>query len=192
MKVRCVCTQCGRQFEKERGQLNRALKASPGRLFCSRKCMGFARRDPEANHRQPLAVRRARKAAYDVRYRAENLDEIREKKAEYHTRTYTYEKARAKRERAKRRLGRHYHRDNCRRWFARDPRRKTAKARSDRSRRYRLNYGEFRECAALLWKLERLIANRYPSDYERRKARGYYLTPRSTQERKRNEGISRW
>lgn len=192
MLVEVVCTQCRRRFRRERGQLNRALKASPGKLYCSRKCTGLARRDPGALHRQPLDVRRAKKAAYDVRYRTLNLEEIREKKREYHKRSYTYEKAREKREATKRRRGKHYHRDLCRRRFERNPALRRGKRLSDRARRYRLGYGEFRECAALLWKLEREISARYPSGYERRKARGYYTLPRSTQERKRNEGISRW
>jgi len=192
MRVRCICTQCGKPFDKERSQLNRALKASPGKLYCSRKCAGLARRNPDALHRQSLEVRRAKKAAYDVRYRALNLEEIREKKREYNARTYTYESAKAKREATKKRRGKHYHRDLCRRRVERNPALRRGKRLYDRARRYRLGYGEYRECARLLWKLEREISARYPSSYERRKARGYYTLPRTPQERKRNEGISRW
>lgn len=184
--VSCVCSRCGRRFDKERGQLNRARRAGP-HLYCSLVCTGKARRKPKL----PLAKRRAKKAAYDKIRRELLRDELREQKREYFQRTYDPDKARRVRAERKRRLGAHYHRDYCRARVAKNPALKRGKRLYDRARRYRMQYGEFRECARLLWLLTREVSARYFSSYERRKARGYYLTPH-TQERKRNAQISRW
>lgn len=187
--VPCVCTQCSGSFKKERGQLNRALKDSPGRLFCSQKCTGLARRRP----RLPIAERKARKAAYDKIRRTQLADEIRAEKRERHKLTYTYEAAKAQREERKRRFGASYHAEYCRKRFERNPALKRGKRLYDRARRDRLNYADFAECARLLRKLQAEIRKRAPSFYERRKARGYYdQGTRTVQQRKRNEQLSRW
>jgi hypothetical protein len=185
--VSCTCTQCGDSFEKERSQLNRALLASPGRLFCSRKCTGLARRRPKL----PLAERKAKKAAYDAIRRVQLADEIRAEKRERHKLTYTYEQAKAKREDRKQRLGHDYHARYCRQYFAADPKRKTRKVTYDRRRRDAA-FGEFAACAKLLRELQALIRQRSPNKYERLVARGYYLNRQSSQERKRNAQSSRW
>jgi hypothetical protein len=187
MMVTCVCTQCGNSFGKERGQLNRALAVSPGRLFCSLKCAGLARRKPKL----PLAERKAKKAAYDAIRRVQLADEIRAEKRERSKLTYTYEGAKAKREARKQRLGADHHTRYCRQYFAADPKRKARKVTYDRRRRDAA-FGEFAACAKLLRELEALIRQRSPDKYERLKARGYYLNRPSSQERKRNAQCSRW
>lgn len=188
MTVVCICTTCGRRFDKERSQLNRALKASPGKLFCSLKCSGASRRKPKL----PLAERKARKAAYDAIRRSIHGEELRAQKRELYHATKSYEKGVAIRARQRELHGEHYHRDYCRARYARRPQLKVGKRLYDRRRRYKMWYGPLAGAAWVLWKLEREISSRYVSGYERRKARGYYSSGRDCQQRKRNAQISRW
>lgn len=188
MKVRCSCTQCSKSFLRERSQLNRAELASQVKLYCSLRCAGLARR----KKKPPLAVRKAQKAAYDVIRRALHGDELRaQKRAHYHA-TKSYESGVAFRARQKELHGQHVHRDRCRARYAARPRLKIGKRLYDRRRRYKLWYGSLADAAWVLWKLERLIAERYPSNYERRKARGCYGIGRNTNERKRDAQVNRW
>lgn len=187
-ELTCSCTQCGCKFRKERGQLNRALRDSPGRLYCSRRCSGLAHR----TEKPPLEVRKARKAAYDVIRRATVGDEIRAQKREHYHATKSYEKGVAFRARQRELHGEHYHRDRCRKRYEARPRLKVGKRLYDRRRRYKLWYGPLADAAWVLWKLEGLIRSKYPSDYERRKARGYYESRPDAQKRRRDAQISRW
>lgn len=182
MVIPCVCTQCAKRFHKERGQLNRSLRESPGKLYCSQRCSGLARRRP----RLPIAERRAKKAAYDlVRRNGPLRDEILAEKREY----FRAHRDPAK-ERATRKARSAYHVAYCRKYYA-DPKRKAHKVRYDQRRRD-MRWGEWAECARLVIKLERLIRSKQPSWYERAKARGYYTWEHSTQKRKRDAQISRW
>ncbi len=181
MMADCFCSQCRRRFSKERGEVNRARKTKSGNVFCSRKCSGLARRAPKL----PLAERKAKKAAYDVLYRAEHVEERRAAKREYYQLTRDPEK-----ERAKRKARAAYHVAYCRKYYS-DPKRKAHKVRYDQRRRD-MRWGEWAECARLVIKLERLIRSKQPSWYERAKARGYYTWEHSTQKRKRDAQSSRW
>lgn len=174
------CSQCSKRHPVDTGVYNRAM-ARTGRLFCSRACFGLSRRKPKL----PLAERKAKKAAYDVLYRAVNADERRAQKREYHKLTYDAVKA-AKKRKARAR----WHIEYCRRYYA-DPKRKAAKVRYDQRRRDR-QYGDFAQAARLLRKLKAEVIKKIPDKYERAKARGYYNNQRTTQERKRDAQISRW
>lgn len=137
------------------------------------------------------AEKRRAKAAYDLAYRTKNAARLKREKKERNARVYTYEYGLAQRNRRKELHGENVHTRYCRRYY-KNPVRKAEKVVYDESRRGRLCYAEY-AAAWSLWKLlDRTIKRMYPSDYERRKARGYYLLGRTTQERKRNAQISRW
>lgn len=182
MLVAVRCTQCRRLFEKERGQLNRALRAIPGRMYCSRKCAGLARRI----EKPPIEVRRARKAAYDlVRRNGPMRDEILAAKRDAYR-----ENRDPLREAAKRLKKRDWQRAYAKSYNA-DPSNKRRKRRYDMRRRGRA-LKEWASAHRVLLRLEREIRRIVPDKYERLKARGYYGQGRSTQERKRHEQVSRW
>lgn len=185
--IRFRCPQCRRVAERDASRVNRSRRVGM-RVYCSRLCSGLARR----TERLPESERKAKKAAYDVLYRAERVEERREQKREYHRATYDPKRARRVREERKRKNGLSYHAEYCRQRFAKRPALKRGKVMYDRARRDRLYYGPLAPAAQLLRKLETLIRSKYPSDYERRKARGYYLIGRGSQERKRDAQISRW
>lgn len=176
MLVEAVCESCGEKFERPKGQLGRCKHT-----YCSQSCVGVARRKDVS-----AAEKKAAKAEYDREYRAKNLKRITKKKAEYVMRTYTPERGREVRDKAKKRLGDDYHTKYCRKYYS-DPEKKAAKVEYDRQRRA-AQYGEFSECWLLLLELEREIRSRQ-SGYERRKARGYYT--RTAQQRRRDAQISR-
>lgn len=173
-----VCNHCGRKVRLDASAVNRA-KRDGRRIFCGRRCSGLARRKPKL----PARERKAKKAAYDVVYRAHLADEIREKKREYFQRTY--DPVKAARERKKKMA---WHVAYCRKYYA-DPKRKAAKVAYDKRRRYS-QYGEFSSAARLLTRLQKEICKLSPDRYERAKARGYY--DRTAQQRKRDAQISRW
>lgn len=187
-RIAITCPHCKQLRPKRVGDVNRARKLGVP-TYCSRVCAGLARR----TEKLPLAERKAKKAAYDAIRRVQLADEIRAEKREYNARTYTFEKAKAAREARKARHGQHVHRDYCRARFEARPALKRGKRLYDRARRDKRFYADLAEAARVLRQLEALIRERVPSDYERRKARGYYLNLTHTvQSRKRNEQISRW
>lgn len=179
-----TCPRCKKRKPRVVGAINRARKVGAP-IYCSARCASMARRKPKL----PKRVRKARKAAYDVRYREHNRDEIREKKREYYLRTKSPEKTRAFN-----RKRRQYHVEYCRKYYS-NPKRKAAKVRYDSVRRALIIYRghrEWAECHRLLIRLQSLIRKQQPSGYERRKARGYYDNKRTVIERKRDAQISRW
>lgn len=174
------CRQCKRRFMMRVSAYNRAAREARS-VFCGQRCFGLSRRKPKL----PTAERKAKKAAYDVLYRAVNADERRVQKAEYFQLTYDPVKA-AKERKARMR----WHVEYCRKYYA-DPKRKAAKVRYDQRRRD-AKYGEFAPAVRLIRKLKREVCKKIPDKYERAKARGYYNNQRTTQERKRDAQISRW
>lgn len=174
------CCQCRKHYSVDTGAYNRAM-AGTGKLFCSQACFGISRRKPKP----PLVERKAKKAAYDVIYRAANAEDRVAAKREYHKLTYDPVKAAKKRKSRAR-----WHVEYCRKYYA-DPKRKAQKVRYDQRRRD-AKYGEFAPAVRLIRKLKREVCQKIPDKYERAKARGYYNNQRTTQERKRDAQISRW
>lgn len=169
------CEQCGKKFERKKGQTR-----CP-HVYCSMSCAAKVKRKNKTK-----AQKVAEKAAYDREYRARDPEETKRKSHESYRRNFDPEKAKIHRARAKRRKGKHHHRDYCRERFEKRPDLQAEKVVYDQKRKSTMRYGEYAECHALLMELEKLIRSKCPSDYERRKARGYYGNQRSTSERKRN------
>lgn len=167
-------------FAKEVGQANKQRRAvGPNvRFFCSQQCCGASKRDGKSKEQ-----RVAEKAAYDRDYRGANQESRKAQKRAYHERTYDPAAARTERERK-----REYHRAYKKEYGARAGW-KEKKREYDKQLRA-MEYGEFAECQMLLVDLEKAV--RAQPWYERAKERGYYDNDRSTQQRKRNEQVSRW
>lgn len=68
MDVKVKCEHCGKSIMKYVGHVNRTRKLG-GRLFCDRKCFGLFWRSNKTKEEKA-----AEKAAYDVKYRQNNLD----------------------------------------------------------------------------------------------------------------------
>ena len=157
------CDHCGEPNTKTATAVRRSIRISAG-LYCNLVCAGLARRDTRTEAEKKEALR-----LYGIEYRKKNRDRRNKQKAEYFQRTYDPEKARI--ERAKN-MDRHvaYLRE-----YYKDPEKKAAKVQYDRERRAKKSAGDFWESWIILVELEKEIRKHFPSSYERRKARGYYL-----------------
>lgn len=177
-----VCAQCGFHFLKDVGQANRQRKVlgAAVRFFCTRQCFAASRRIEKDQ-----AVRVAEKAVYDREYRARNRAMLKAKKAEYFQRTYDPQTAAVQRKAV---LA--WHREYTKEYRSR-PEWIAHKAEYDQRLRA-AECGEFAECHMILVELEREIRTQQPDRYQRAKERGYYDNFRTTQQRKRNEGVYRW
>jgi hypothetical protein len=178
-----LCAHCNKPHGRRAAYVNRAAKCGLP-LYCDRRCAGLARR----TEKPPLAVRRALKREYDIKYRLENREYIRERKRE----DYQAHRDPVK-ERRIRKANMARHVAYCRKYYQ-DPKRKAFKVAYDKYYKAKLLYGDnyWAECHVLLVKLEKAVRELEPNKYERAKARGYYGNGRTTQERKRNAKISRW
>ena len=158
-----LCRSCGDVVRQKPSAINRAIREGKP-LYCDRTCAGIARRISTSQKKR-------QKRIYDANRRIEKAAEIREKKADYHQRTYNPEKAREQRRAG---MGRHVQ-------YCRRPEYVAKKADYDLDRRAK-EYGPYADAYLLLLDLEREIRSRATS-YERRKARGYYT--RAAQQRRR-------
>jgi hypothetical protein len=161
------CAQCGTQASRKSGSVNRALKIGAP-LYCGKTCAGLARRNKNPPTEEE---RKAAKAAYDAKRRAEKAEEIKAAKAAYYQRTRDPE-----REREIRRQNKGRHVEYCRR-----PEYRAKKAEYDRQK-HLAEYGPLADAVPLLEELEREIRSR-ASSYAVRVAKGYYT--RSAQNRRR-------
>lgn len=141
---RLLCAYCRKPHGRPPNEVSRARKAGLN-LYCNRRCAGLGRRDGKTK-----AQRRAEKAAYDVEYRAKNLERITAGKKAYHKRTYDPVKAAAER---KKKMPRHV--EYCRR-----PEYKRWKKGYDRNYRAKKLFGPFAEAAMLLTDLNLEINQR--------------------------------
>lgn len=71
------CDTCGKPVTKSVGHVNRARKLGMG-LFCDRICFGISRRIERSE-----AEKKEIKRLYDIQYRADNGELLREKKRKY-------------------------------------------------------------------------------------------------------------
>ena len=163
MKVRCM--QCGNEFDRAIGYVNRSAKIGAP-LYCSMTCSGLARRNGKT-----VEQKKAEKSAYDRAYRLRDPIALKQRKSEYYQRTHDPD-----RERIIRAKRMHLHVEYCR-----QPRYKEWKREYDANLRAS-EYGEYGETYKLLLDLEKEIRAR-ATLYERLVARGYYL--RSAQKRRR-------
>lgn len=139
-----ACALCGGLVRQSTSAINRA--AREGRpIYCGRKCGGLARRKLI----QPAEKKEA-KRLYDAQRRQALRDKIREKKREYHKRTYDPAKAAIQR-----RANMPRHVEYCRR-----PEYREWKSAYDQQRRAKIMFGEFAESALLLMQIEGEIERR--------------------------------
>jgi hypothetical protein len=163
------CPHCKKSFQPVTGAANRADKAgSP--LYCSRACSGLARRV----NRSP-EDKKAAKAEYDRKRRAELGESLRaEKRAAYYA-NHDTNKARA----AELRKTAEYKAKHL--VYLSTPEYRAKKQEYDVELR-KAGYGDFAETWRLLLDLEKEIRSQQ-SSYERRKARGYYTRASITRRR---------
>lgn len=138
------CPICQSPIAQPVGAINRALR-NGAPIYCDRECAGIARRQWK-----DAETKRAEKAAYDRRRRAEKAAEIRAAKREYHKRTYDPAKARVDRA-----AKMHRHVEYCRR-----PEYRAWKRDYDRQFRARQQFGEFAEAALILCDIESEVGSR--------------------------------
>lgn len=157
------CTRCKKTAMRRTACVNRARRIGAP-LFCSLECSHAARRTGKT-------MTKEQKREYDMVYRAKNRALLKAKKAAYHKRTYTYAKAKAKRNQRKR--AGYDHAKYCRAYYA-DPKRKAHKVEYDADRRSRLLHGDYwAECHRMYVELCKEIRRRQPNWYERAKSRGF-------------------
>lgn len=153
MKV--TCKQCGKETDKPASHVNRSLKRGAP-LYCSMSCSALGRRiDRSDDEKKEL------KRIYDQGYRESNLELLKEKKQDWHKRTYDPEKAAVYR---KANMQRHV--EYCRR-----PEYAAWKKEYDRKYRAKVKYGEYWECFMLTQDI-REEALTLMSDYEIRLSKG--------------------
>lgn len=150
--MKCTCKQCGAEFERSPGAVNRA-EALGAPLHCGRACAGLARRIPALAD----VDRKANKAEYDRLRRLAIGDQIRAKKAAF----YLQHREKLKIEHAiYRAANMHRHVEYCR-----QPAYRAKKSEYDMKRRALLQFGEFSEAFLLLQVVEKEIERR-ASRYE--------------------------
>lgn len=142
------CDYCGNPVKKRPRTL--------AHVFCNRTCAGMFRRKNESRE-----SKRAKKAAYDREYRSKNLAQIRQKKHNYHKRTYDPIAAAVAR---KTMMPRHLE-------YCRKPEYRKKKAAYDEKRRATIAFGEFAESFLLLKQIDLEVSAR-ASDYEIRLQQG--------------------
>ncbi len=147
--------------------MNRA-NAIGANLYCNKACAGLARR---RKVQLTDAERKEAKRLYDIQYRADNLAEIKARKAAEFQRSYDPAKAAVKR---KANMARHVA-------YCQRPEYKAWKSEYDRRKRFEV-FGQFAEAAMILEDLEREISSR-ASRYEIYIANGRFT--RSAQQRRR-------
>lgn len=136
------CSYCGGDVEQRTSAINRAVRECRP-LYCDRICF-FASR------RESLEVKKAKKAGYDIEYRAANLERIKAGKAAWYAKTADREK-----ERAYRKANMHKHVAYCRR-----PEYRAYKQQYDAIYRSEREFGEFAEAALILRNVELEIESR--------------------------------
>ena len=150
--MKCVCQQCGTEFERATGHVNRA-NAIGAPLYCNRTCAGLARRTPKPTDAEAKAAKRE----YDKAYRAANLERIKAEKLAWYHANHAEILARMT---AKRKDKMPYHLEYCR-----QPAYRAWKSEYDLQRRATKQFGEFSEAFLILQEVEKEI-NQRASRYE--------------------------
>jgi hypothetical protein len=161
-----TCAHCGSPIDKPAAYVNRAQKLGKP-MFCNKTCFGLSRRAGKTAEQK-----KEEKRLYDMKYRAKNLQSIKEKKAAHFKATYDPERAAEQR---KKRMPQHI--EYCRR-----PEYKAKKSVYDAQYRAKKMYGEFHEAFLLLLQIDREVEAR-ASKYEIGLANG---TINKAQTRRRN------
>lgn len=167
LAMNLICPQCRVEFERKAGHVNRSLKIGAP-LYCGRACAGLARRLNKSDEQK-----RADKAEYDRKRRAEKGIELREQRRSAYYANHDHYKAKHA-EYRKTRMPKHVE-------YCRQPAYRAKKHKYDIAKACE-EYGEWAETWRLLLELEKEIRSQATA-YERRVANGYYL--RSAQKRRR-------
>lgn len=139
-----VCPVCNKKADFDPCRVNRAKKEGLN-IYCSRVCSGLGRRNNKT-----VEQKRAEKAEYDRKYREQNKDMLKQKKALRHRQTYDPIKAAIHR---KTRMP--YHVEYCRR-----PEYKAYKKQYDIQYRAKKDYGEFYEAAIIVSQIDTITDSR--------------------------------
>lgn len=139
-----ACSHCGKEIDKPIGAVNRA-KSINAPLFCNMVCAGLARRKDITDEQF-----KANKREYDKEYRAKNRAMLKAKKAAHFKATYDPAKASVER---KKNMQRHVE-------YCRQPEYKAKKVDYDQQYRATKLYGEFAECAILVEKINKTLAQK--------------------------------
>lgn len=169
------CANCGGKKEKTISHYNRATKLGAS-LYCSSECYTDSKRLFRTDEQKKQI-----KAEYDREYRKKNRLRLKEKKAAYHRKTYTYEKGVEFRERFKNRVA------SYKKKYYAQPENKEHKRKYDRARRCKIKFGDFWEAGSILIDLENELRGRI-SKGEKIVARG---RSQKNSQRRRYHGIKR-
>jgi hypothetical protein len=176
--VSIFCPQCLSWKPCIAGRSNRAKKDGLP-LYCGRTCSGLARRkDNPKSPRNPEY--KFMKAEYDKKYRENNKELIRGKKAAYYAKTGPL---RRDKERESRKKRMNLHVEYCRR-----PEYKEYKKGYDEKYRAKKLYGAFAEASLALNQLESEL-NKHGSWQDRQMAAGLFIN-KSTERKREYESIA--
>jgi hypothetical protein len=139
-----LCSYCGKPVSQPAGAINRARKYGRG-IYCNRECSGLGRRKNKTPEQK-----KEEKRLYDMEYRNRNKELLKEKKAEWFSKTYDASKAREKR---KARSA--WHSEYCRR-----PEYKEWKRHYDQKYRAKKLFGEYWESSILLIGIDKEVTER--------------------------------
>lgn len=154
-QVKIVCPFCKCSVDRDLGDVNRAKKLG-NPIYCSKKCSGLARRNNKS-----IEQKKAEKAEYDRKYREKNDAELRIKRHNWFMQDYTKYPEKYKKER-QRRYANHLK-------YLQTPEYKAWKKEYDQKYRSNKFYGEFGECAIILFEIEKIIkdnTDRFELGYE--------------------------
>ena len=139
-----ICFNCGKQFDKRIGEINRAIKRKAP-VYCNLACAGIARRKHKTKERLI-----EEKRLYDMEYRRKNQAKLRAIKKEYFQKSYDPQKAAIER---KKKMPKHIE-------YCRQPEYKEYKKDYDKKYRAKNDYGEYWEAYLLLQNIEKEIDSR--------------------------------
>lgn len=150
--MKCVCQQCGAEFERAPNYVNRSNSIGAP-LYCGMACSGLSRQKPKPTE----ADAKAAKAAYDKQRRADRGDAVRAEKREWYLKNRVAILAQMTVYR-KKRMPAHIE-------YCRQPAYRVKKQEYDLQRRAHKQFGEFSGAFLLLREVEAEISQR-ASRYE--------------------------
>lgn len=145
--MKFICAYCGKEGDKFTSYVNRANKLGL-KVYCNRECSGLGRR-----HNKTTEQKKVEKAEYDKQYRYYHKEGIKERKAAAFKKDYAANPEKYRKER-QRRMSAHIE-------YCRKPEYREKKKAYDHDNHAKVKYGEFWECAQLLYELETYIDNRF-------------------------------
>jgi hypothetical protein len=141
--IETICGYCGKTIEKTTGHFNRANKLGM-KLFCNHTCFGLNRRLNKSEEQK-----KSEKAIYDREYRELKKETLKKKKAIAFKKDYQKNPEKYRKER-QRRMAAHIE-------YCRSEKYRAYKKEYDLKYRSKKLYGEYAECAIILYKIEHIL-----------------------------------